>query len=231
MAYDPREHSADCDRCPLRGRVVVPPEGNVDAGMVIVGEGPGMNEVAHERPFIGPSGAKLVELLAKVGLRRADVWITNAVLCRAEVPGETGPRRYDVKLYLAWLRKENVRRKKEAKAARAMWHTAMVNENRRLAALAGVKLKKVDLYVPPPGFPPPPPEPDLLATPFECCFPRLRGELHRAERAAKAKGQPNGAVIMPMGNFAMGSVMGHPSHPQGILKWRGSVIPFDVQEL
>lgn len=193
MTYDPREHSARCDECPLRGTIVVPPEGDENAGYVIVSDAPGMADVTHERPFMGASGAKLTEVLSRAGLTRASAWLTSALLCRPEVPGESGARRYDLKLYLAWLRKENVRRKKEARANKTT--------------------------------------PDLLVSPFECCYPRLRGELHRAERAAKAKGQVNGAVVVPVGNFALGSVMGNPGQAQGIMKWRGSVIPTDPQDL
>lgn len=191
--YDPRAHSAQCDRCPLRGRPFVPPAGNPASGFVLVGDSPSMSDVTHGRPFTEAAGVKLAEVLAKAGKARAEVWTTNAILCRPEVPGETGTRRYDVALYLAWLRKENARRKKEARLTQR--------------------------------------EPELLASPFECCFPRLRGELHRAERAAKAQGWPNGAVVVPLGSFALGAVQGQPGKPASIMKWRGSVIPFDLQEL
>lgn len=74
---------AHCTTCPLRGRH--PPvlaEGSMEIGMVIMGEAPGGEEVRQGRPFVGPSGRLLNQMLGRVGLRREDFWITNALLCR-----------------------------------------------------------------------------------------------------------------------------------------------------
>ena len=49
---------------------------------MFVGEGPGFHEDQQARPFVGPAGRFLEELLASVGLRRTDVYITNVVKCR-----------------------------------------------------------------------------------------------------------------------------------------------------
>jgi DNA polymerase len=49
---------------------------------VFVGEGPGFNEDRQGRPFVGRAGDLLVKLLASVGWRREDVFITNVVKCR-----------------------------------------------------------------------------------------------------------------------------------------------------
>lgn len=119
MSYDPRSAGALCDQCPLNGQVVVPPEGPQDAVVAIVGEGPGFKEVQKRKPFIGPSGLLLNEILQTVGLDREDVLVTNAVLCRAEVPDENvrPQKKFDIPTYMAWIRKENNRRKKEAKAS------------------------------------------------------------------------------------------------------------------
>lgn len=71
-----------CERCPLRGQKVVPPEGNPHAKIAIVGEGPGEEEVHYGRPFIGRSGQLLDSLLRTVGLDRSELWITNSTMCR-----------------------------------------------------------------------------------------------------------------------------------------------------
>jgi uracil-DNA glycosylase len=60
----------------------VPGEGNADTEVVFVGEGPGFNEDREGRPFVGRAGALLVKLLASIGWRREDVFITNVVKCR-----------------------------------------------------------------------------------------------------------------------------------------------------
>ena len=73
-----------CTRCRLSaGRTrAVPGEGNPDTEVMFVGEGPGFNEDREGRPFVGRAGALLVRLLASIGWRRADVFITNVVKCR-----------------------------------------------------------------------------------------------------------------------------------------------------
>jgi uracil-DNA glycosylase family 4 len=60
----------------------VPGEGDPDTEVVFVGEGPGFNEDRQGRPFIGRAGDLLVKLIATIGWRREDVFITNVVKCR-----------------------------------------------------------------------------------------------------------------------------------------------------
>ena len=69
-----------CERCALAvGRnCAVPGEGNIDALVMFVGEGPGFEEDRQGRPFVGASGRFLTEMLHRVGIDRKDVYITNA---------------------------------------------------------------------------------------------------------------------------------------------------------
>jgi uracil-DNA glycosylase family 4 len=80
-----------CTRCPLaRGRTnTVPGEGNLLSDVLLVGEGPGAREDATGRPFVGPAGELLTELLHAIGWERKDVFITNVVKCRP--PGNRDP--------------------------------------------------------------------------------------------------------------------------------------------
>lgn len=73
-----------CTRCPLAaGRTLaVPGEGNLVSDVLLVGEGPGAREDATGRPFVGPSGQLLAELLRSIGWERDDVFIANVVKCR-----------------------------------------------------------------------------------------------------------------------------------------------------
>lgn len=84
----------DCSVCPLKRSVQVPPEGDSNARIALVGEGPGRQEVALGRPFIGDSGQMLTWLLERAGLpRREQLWISNAALCFpkwTEIDAETG---------------------------------------------------------------------------------------------------------------------------------------------
>jgi len=73
-----------CTKCVLsRTRThAVPGEGAADAAVMFVGEAPGKSEDAQGRPFVGPAGKFLSEMLAGIGLKRSDVYISNVVKCR-----------------------------------------------------------------------------------------------------------------------------------------------------
>ena len=73
-----------CTDCPLcRGRTnAVPGEGPPNAQLMFIGEGPGYQEDREGRPFVGPAGKFLEELLASIGLRRQEVFIANMIKCR-----------------------------------------------------------------------------------------------------------------------------------------------------
>jgi len=82
----------DCDLCRTRTRAV-PGEGPPNAEVLFVGEAPGFYEDQQARPFVGPAGRFLDELIASAGLRRDQVFITNVVKCRPPnnrdpLPGE-----------------------------------------------------------------------------------------------------------------------------------------------
>lgn len=70
-----------CQRCPLfRGATNgVPGEGNVEAEVMFIGEGPGFNEDQQGRPFVGQAGKLLTESIEELEWRRSDVFITNVV--------------------------------------------------------------------------------------------------------------------------------------------------------
>jgi DNA polymerase len=80
-----------CRRCPLHaGRTrTVPGEGSPLTDVLLVGEGPGAREDATGRPFVGPAGQLLDELLRSIGWQRSEVFIANVVKCRP--PGNRDP--------------------------------------------------------------------------------------------------------------------------------------------
>ncbi len=57
-------------------------DGNPDAEIVFIGEAPGKNEDLQGLPFVGAAGKFLNEMLAMIGLKREDVYITNIVKYR-----------------------------------------------------------------------------------------------------------------------------------------------------
>jgi uracil-DNA glycosylase family 4 len=80
---------------------LVPGEGDAEARVVLVGEAPGAGEDRSGRPFVGPAGKLLDQLLEAAGLRREDVFITNVV--KARPPGNRDPRADEVAHHLPWL--------------------------------------------------------------------------------------------------------------------------------
>ncbi len=82
---------ADCRRCglcKLRHSIVLG-EGDRNADIMLVGEGPGADEDAQGRPFVGKAGQLLDKMFSAIDIRREDLYITNVVKCRP--PGNRTP--------------------------------------------------------------------------------------------------------------------------------------------
>ncbi|MEG1523761.1 MAG: uracil-DNA glycosylase [Clostridia bacterium] len=77
-------------------------EGNLDADIMFVGEGPGREEDLQGRPFVGPAGQLLERMIAATGFRRDDVYITNVVKCRP--PNNRNPVDDEAEACLPYLR-------------------------------------------------------------------------------------------------------------------------------
>ena len=82
---------ASCTKCALaQGRTqVVFGSGDPNADLMFVGEAPGFHEDQQGVPFVGAAGKLLEQLLAGIGLTRADVYIANVLKCRP--PGNRDP--------------------------------------------------------------------------------------------------------------------------------------------
>lgn len=102
--------SQSCTACHLsqtRTKVVFG-EGNPKAPLVFVGEGPGQQEDATGRPFVGRAGALLDECLLECRLTRKHVYICNVVKCRAcEIENgrarNRAPRPDEIEACFHWL--------------------------------------------------------------------------------------------------------------------------------
>lgn len=80
-----QQEIGDCTRCPLAylGRhKIVFGDGDPNARLMFVGEGPGADEDAQGLPFVGKAGQLLNNMIAAMGLKREDVYIANIVKCR-----------------------------------------------------------------------------------------------------------------------------------------------------
>ena len=79
-------------------------EGNPHSEVVFIGEAPGQKEDELKRPFVGPAGKFLDELLASIGFKREDVYITNVVKYRP--PGNRDPSPEEKAACLPWVKLE-----------------------------------------------------------------------------------------------------------------------------
>jgi uracil-DNA glycosylase len=98
--------ASDCTKCRLSGgrTQVVYGTGNPDADLMFIGEGPGYYEDKQGEPFVGAAGQLLNRMLEEIGVRRADVRITNVILCRP--PGNRDPMPDEVETCTPWLREQ-----------------------------------------------------------------------------------------------------------------------------
>jgi DNA polymerase len=76
-------------------------EGSLDAQIMLIGEAPGEREAKSGRPFVGASGRLLDELLASIGLKREDIFITNVVKDRP--PENRDPTPEEIAFYTPLL--------------------------------------------------------------------------------------------------------------------------------
>jgi uracil-DNA glycosylase family 4 len=92
-----------CKACPLHrsAKQAVPGEGSGESGILFLGEGPGYNEDAQGRPFVGAAGKLLDDLLAGIGLDRSKVFITNVV--RHRPPENRDPLPEEVAACHVWF--------------------------------------------------------------------------------------------------------------------------------
>jgi DNA polymerase len=75
-----------CQQCEIARfrNSVVPGEGAEDADLLFIGEAPGWHEDKQGRPFVGPAGQFLDQLLASINLTRQQVYIANVIKCRPD---------------------------------------------------------------------------------------------------------------------------------------------------
>ena len=98
------EEISTCERCRLcQTRTnVVPGEGNPQAKLMFIGEGPGRDEDLQGRPFVGRSGELLTRMIRGIGMEREQVYICNVVKCRP--PQNRNPEPDEAAACLNYLR-------------------------------------------------------------------------------------------------------------------------------
>jgi uracil-DNA glycosylase len=108
-----RAAAADCRGCPLHGPATqtVFGEGSRRAALMLVGEMPGDREDLAGHVFVGPAGRELDAALERVGIARADTYVTNVVKHfkfreRGKRRIHDTPKKSEVDACLPWLRNE-----------------------------------------------------------------------------------------------------------------------------
>jgi DNA polymerase len=95
-----------CRKCALGSlrTNAVPGEGNPNARIMFIGEGPGADEDAQGRPFVGRAGQLLDRVIAAMGLKRSDVFIANIIKCRP--PENRDPKPEEIISCLPYLQRQ-----------------------------------------------------------------------------------------------------------------------------
>lgn len=95
-----------CEKCKLsktRTNVVVG-EGNKEADLMFIGEGPGADEDYTGIPFVGKAGKLMNMAFQGIGIEREKVYIANIVKCRP--PGNRNPQDDEINACLDYLRNQ-----------------------------------------------------------------------------------------------------------------------------
>jgi len=95
---------ARCSDLAASRKTVVFGSGNANAELMFVGEAPGASEDEQGLPFVGRAGKLLEQLLAEIGMERADVFICNTLKCRP--PGNRDPLPLEIENCQDYLRRQ-----------------------------------------------------------------------------------------------------------------------------
>ena len=96
----------DCRRCSLaqgRNRIVFG-DGNPNAKLMFVGEGPGAEEDRQGKPFVGAAGQLLTRIIEAIKRSRDQVYICNIIKCRP--PGNRNPEPDEIKTCFPFLERQ-----------------------------------------------------------------------------------------------------------------------------
>jgi uracil-DNA glycosylase family 4 len=131
-----------CSKCNLcKGRTkAVPGEGSPNARILFIGEGPGFHEDRQGRPFVGPAGQFLDELLASINLKRSDVFITNVVKCRP--PNNRDPLPEEISACDEYLDRQIAALKPQVIVTLGRYSMAKFFANEKISAIHGRARKK-----------------------------------------------------------------------------------------
>lgn len=96
----------NCNKCKLcnNRKNIVFGEGNKNASIMFIGEGPGADEDRTGNPFVGKAGKLMDKAFEGIGLNRKDVYIANIVKCRP--PSNRVPEDDEAQVCINYLRNQ-----------------------------------------------------------------------------------------------------------------------------
>ncbi len=133
---------ARCRKCEIaKYRTnVVPGEGRDDADILFIGEAPGWNEDQQGRPFVGPAGQYLDELLALISLKREQVYIANVIKCRPS--GNRDPLPTEIGNCRQWLDRQIELIKPKMIVTLGRYSMAMFFPNKSISKIHGTAQRR-----------------------------------------------------------------------------------------
>lgn len=138
---------SNCELCRNRTNVVFG-RGNVDSNVMLVGEGPGADEDALGKPFVGRAGKLLDTLLCAIEIEQNDVYIANIVKCRP--PQNRAPTIHEARTCLMYLRNQVYLQNPAIIVC--MGNTAskyVLNSDIRITQVRGTWIEKKGVYIMP----------------------------------------------------------------------------------
>lgn len=139
-----------CQACELRNgcRQVVFADGNPQADIMLVGEGPGQSEDEQGKPFVGKAGQLLDKILAAVDFARERVYITNVVKCRP--PNNRLPNNLEIAACRGYLEAQiRINRPKLIVCLGALATQTLVDPKARITQVRGKWFVRKDIMIMP----------------------------------------------------------------------------------
>ncbi len=134
-----------CQQCEIAKyrTKVVPGEGAEDPGILFIGEAPGWHEDQQGRPFVGPAGLYLDELLTSINLKREQIYIANVIKCRPT--GNRDPLPSEIHNCRKWLERQIELIHPKMIVTLGRYSMAMFFSGRSISKIHGTAQKRGDI--------------------------------------------------------------------------------------
>ncbi len=184
---------AGCRRCGLCGHIrdKVPGQGDKNARLMLIGEGPGADEDAQGLAFVGAAGQLLTRELKAIGLEREQVYICNVVKCRP--PQNRVPLPEEAEACMPYLKRQlDLVRPRVVILLGSTAAKAFFGPQTRITAVRGKWFMKDDIYWMPTFHPAALLRDETKKRPVWEDLKAVRRMLDRMERSAAGKEAPDG---------------------------------------